>query len=158
MDEDALKPVAVDLEELVMAMGEAKNHGVECYLDTTTGEVITLVDPEIVGHYPETDALRQQIADDVAGRFLSIPFLQIHGEYDLMLEFAESVQELRLKGRLLIALDGKGAFKRFKNVLRYEASDHERDRWFRMRDALHREHAIEWLRDEGFRPEVVSSK
>lgn len=45
-----------------------------------------------------------------------------------MVEFTETVSDLRLREKLAVALDGRGAFGRFKRVL----GDYpeERERWF----------------------------
>jgi hypothetical protein len=53
--------------------------------------------------------------------------------------------------KLEIALDGKGAFRRFKNVI----SDYpeEEKRWFAFKDKRMREEVIEWLNDLGIEPE-----
>ena len=44
-----------------------------------------------------------------------------------------------------MAIDGKGAFRRFKDtLLRYPS---ERERWFAFKDDLSRQRAAEWLAD-----------
>ncbi len=60
-----------------------------------------------------------------------------------MVEFSETVKDRNLREKLAIALDGKGAFRRFKNVL----SDYpeERERWFSFKDERIRQEVIEWL-------------
>ena len=37
--------------------------------------------------------------------------------YDLMVEFAETIEDELLREKLSIALDGRGVFRRFKNVI-----------------------------------------
>jgi len=57
-------------------------------------------------------------------------------QYRWMERFVSSVPEGPLRDRLLIAIDGKGAFRRFKDVLLVFPA--ERERWFAYRaDVLH---------------------
>lgn len=64
-----------------------------------------------------------------------------------MAEFAESVKDEGLREKLAIALDGKGAFRRFKNVL-YNYPDEEK-RWFEYKDKSMKREITEWLNDLG---------
>src|SRR5258705_13270958 len=60
-----------------------------------------------------------------------------------MERFVSSVSEPALRERLLVAIDGKGAFRRFKDVLlAYPA---ERERWFSYRADLLHWHIQQWL-------------
>jgi ATP/maltotriose-dependent transcriptional regulator MalT len=70
-----------------------------------------------------------------------------------MAEFAETVGDARLRDRLEVALDGHGAFRRFKNVLLDFLA--ERERWFAFRDARLRAAAREWLAEQGIDPTTV---
>ena len=61
-----------------------------------------------------------------------------------MEEFIEVVEEPTLKDKLNIAIDGKGAFRRFKDVLM--AYPNERERWFAKRSSKLHAHMVEWLK------------
>ena len=65
-------------------------------------------------------------------------------------DFAASVADARLRERLEVALDGRGAFRRFKAALLDDLA--ERDRWFSRRDARLRAAAREWLAAQGIEP------
>jgi len=61
-----------------------------------------------------------------------------------------------LKEKLYIAIDGPGAFRRFKNVLlRYPE---EKERWFKFKDARTTERVKEWLEAEGIETTAAASK
>jgi hypothetical protein len=60
-----------------------------------------------------------------------------------MERFVSSVSDQPLRERLLIAIDGKGAFRRFKDVLL--AFPAERERWFAYRSELLHFHIQTWL-------------
>ena len=66
------------------------------------------------------------------------------------MEFAQSIAEPRLRDLLSVALDGRGAFGRFKCVL--EDHPRERERWFRMRDESCADRVREWLRELDIEP------
>lgn len=62
-----------------------------------------------------------------------------------MIDFAETVADGRLGELLLVALRGKGAFRRFKNVL--SSYPREREQWFSFKDERMMERIKEWLKD-----------
>jgi hypothetical protein len=67
-----------------------------------------------------------------------------------MEEFTGTVGDARLLDRLEVALDGGGAFRRFKNVLLDFPA--ERERWFAVRDEGLRAAMREWLAEQGIEP------
>lgn len=90
------------------------------------------------------DVTEEQIDEGLAeGRLIPIERLPSSVEYGLMAEFATSVRHPHLRELLDVALRGRGAFRRFKDVL----ADHpaERERWFRLRDGRMREAMVDWL-------------
>lgn len=100
----------------------------ESYLDARTGEVVTLVDGQ-----PETAELRSRVIAGGEG-FIKIEPASSREQYKWMERFVATVTDEALRERLVIAIDGKGAFRRFKDVLlNYPA---ERERWFTYRGEL----------------------
>jgi len=102
--------------------------------------------------YWEKDLIEtaERIIGDESGRFVDIPRKPSYEAYDLMVEFTGSVKNRRLREKLEIALDGKGAFRRFKNVIA-DYPDEEK-RWFAFKDKKLREEVVEWLNDLGIEP------
>ena len=84
-----------------------------------------------------------------AGRLIHEP-LGSEVEYRWMEEFTATVRDARLGGRLEVALDGRGAFRRFKNALLDFPA--ERERWFAFRDERLQAAAREWLGELGIEP------
>jgi hypothetical protein len=64
-------------------------------------------------------------------------------QYRWMERFVSTVQDQALRERLLVAIDGKGAFRRFKDVLL--AFPAERERWFAHRSDLLHLHIQTWI-------------
>ena len=171
--------LAVDLEELASAF-ENGFPDLSYYLDTATGAVAMVSDEtrrELEEIYAELDtgedlddaavaeAIRQRNVPDwqrealeeadrvergFGTRYIAVPRDDSHDAYRDMEDFVASVTDERLRERLADALDGRGAFSRFKRVL--SAHDEERERWFAFRDARLRDRIIAWLDEEGIEP------
>jgi hypothetical protein len=136
------KGLKVDLDELCSAM-EDTSYENEYYLDLKTGEILFLseyMDDE------ETRKLRDQIEEDF-DRYERIPRAESHEGYEDMEDFIATVKDAHLAELLEVAINGRGAFRRFKDVLlRYPE---ERERWFRFKDERMQERALKWLDDIG---------
>lgn len=64
--------------------------------------------------------------------------------------FIDTVEDPAIADRLTIAIDGRGAFGRFRNVLeRYEKVE---DRWYRFSEERRLGRARSWLAETGYRP------
>ncbi|HWI64048.1 MAG TPA: UPF0158 family protein [Symbiobacteriaceae bacterium] len=128
------KRLVIDLDDLEMALTDGS--GIQWFLDTKTGEVIMsdeLPDEEGEDEEPP-DALSDESdeAEDDFDRYIRIDQIPSWMEYQDMADFADGVPDERLRALLEVALDGKGAFRRFKNVL----ADYPdvREKWFQFRN------------------------
>jgi hypothetical protein len=139
------KPVLIDWSELEMALAWRADEG-DHYLDVTTGEVVgfTGLDDDLT-----EDEVEAGIGE---GRLLPIEPLPSSVEYGWMEEFTSSVTDASLRRLLEFALDGAGAFRRFKDALREAHA--ERERWFAFRSERLREVAREWLEENGIETEA----
>ena len=79
-------------------------------------------------------------------RYVEIPKDETHDAYQDMADFAGTVTDSRLQELLAVALSGKGAFRRFKDVL-LNFPD-ERNRWFAFSNDRLRERIKEWASEE----------
>ena len=64
--------------------------------------------------------------------------------------FIETVPRQHLQELLQVAIQGKGAFRRFKDVL--GAYPQERERWFQFHDERLRQRVLDWLEREDITP------
>jgi GrpB-like predicted nucleotidyltransferase (UPF0157 family) len=64
-----------------------------------------------------------------------------------MVDFIATVEDEQVAELLEVAINGRGAFRRFKDVLARHPD--ERERWFRFKDERMEERALEWLDDIG---------
>jgi len=136
------KALNIDIDELCSAM-ENSSYENEYYLDLKTGEILFLseyMDDE------ETRKLKDQIEEE-SDRYEPIPKAESHEGYEDMQDFIATVEDERLAELLEVAINGRGAFRRFKDVLlRYPE---ERERWFQFKDERMQQRALEWLDDIG---------
>lgn len=135
------RQLAIDWSDLEFALTWRTAEGGH-YLDLTTGQIIAWTGQE-------DDQLSEDDIDAglAEGRLIAIEPLESSVEYGWMQDFASSVADSYL-GRLLeVALNGAGAFRRFKGVL--EDYPTERERWFVFRDERVREASREWLEENG---------
>ncbi len=108
---------------------------VHSYLHMATGEVLRVVDGVA------DPAMHQRIASDVT--YLRVDPVSSREQYRWMERFIASVTEPDLRSRLVSAIDGKGAFRRFKDVLMAFPTD--RERWFGFRTERLRACMDAWL-------------
>ncbi|MBI4319963.1 MAG: hypothetical protein HY675_15850 [Chloroflexi bacterium] len=83
-------------------------------------------------------------------RFTSVPRVESAEAYRYMDDFITTVRDARLRDLLEVAIDGRGAFRRFKDVLAHNPS--ERERWFQFQADQLKRRILEWLEEEGIEP------
>ncbi len=168
----------VDLEDLALAF-EGGQEEARDYLDLETGEVVTVTDearreleeiaeeanaealdaealaaalrrrdlPERMREFVQAAAL---VEAGFGARLIEIPRDDPSEAYRDMEDFIGIVGDGRLQDRLWQAIRGRGAFRRFKDLL----ADHprEEERWFTFRDGRARRRLLKWLESEGVEP------
>jgi len=163
-----LKKLKVDLKELVSEMEMGENMELTGYLDTETGEIISMPD-SVMRAVEDSDEAAEALSDweqdlvEIAGsilgdeknRFLPIPKRESREGYEIMVAFADSVRRKGLQEKLSHALNGRGAFRRFRSIL----NDHpdELEKWYKFKDDWMREEAIQWLIINSIEPVQVVS-
>ena len=83
-------------------------------------------------------------------RYKSLPEADSRESYHDMELFTGTVDDPSLRQRLEDALDGRGAFSRFRRVLDHH--DAERDRWYKFKDQAAARRVRDWLRDLDIEP------
>jgi hypothetical protein len=132
--------LTIDFEWMQMAFEDRDGEGA-WFLDHETGEVIRLTDDD--------DESRERI-ESSADRYIEIPYQGSEAGYRDMVEFIGSVDDNRVRALLDTAIQGSGAFRRFKDVLL--AHPQERERWFAFQQkcVLHR--IRRWLESQEIEP------
>ncbi len=135
---DESKPQRRTLEISWEALEDAFENNapeVHSYLHLATGEVLRVVDGVA------DPAMHQRIAGDL--QYLRVDPVSSREQYRWMERFIATVPESELRTRLVAAIDGKGAFRRFKDVLMSFPAD--RERWFQFRTDRLRSCMESWL-------------
>jgi hypothetical protein len=140
--------MAVNWDDLGMALIQDEARWT-CYLDLRTGavEMVPIDRAEGDDDWPSEEDLDDAVD---AGHLVPVEPLGSSIEYGWMAEFSATVGDGRLRDRLETALEGRGAFRRFKHVLL--DAPRERERWFAFRDARLREAVRGWLGEHGIEP------
>lgn len=136
------RTLKIDLDELCSAM-EDSSYENKYYLDLRTGEILFVSDYIDDG---ETEKLKDKI-DEEPERYERIPKAESYEGYEDMEDFMATVEDEHLAELLEVAIEGKGAFRRFKDILALHPEESER--WFRFKDERIEQRALEWLDDIG---------
>jgi hypothetical protein len=130
----------IDVEEIANALADQTDYEHRWLIDPRTGEVVFWTsDTGIDGEHPvDLDELDLILIDPLP------PYVW----YQDMVDFAEGTGD-RAAGRdLSRALDGRGAFRRFRNEL-YQRHPELISVWQSFRDARARVRAVGWLVEQG---------
>ncbi|MGE0786758.1 MAG: UPF0158 family protein [Sandaracinaceae bacterium] len=129
-----LKRVPISWEALEDAF-ENNAPEVHSYLHLETGEVIRIVDGIA------DPQMHQRVMVDPT--YLRVDPVSSREQYRWMERFIATVEETEFRDKLVRAIDGKGAFRRFKDVLMSYPLD--RERWFTFRSERLRSCMQGWL-------------
>src|SRR5262249_31842212 len=140
------------VEALEMQFDESRN-----YLDKETGEVTTISfevtalveageSPDTLPGWQQPEFKTAQLIHETTGRFLALPSkFDVH-EWQIMEEFASSVEDEVLRDELLSAIHGRGAFRYFKDLIHRRGVKED---WYEFRAEALREIAVDWLEENG---------
>jgi len=135
------RKLEVAMDDVLDAMTMPADYSMTSLLDLQEGAVIHTGEAEVIGE-EEFDEIASVLERDPE-RYEAIPSVDGHEEFRWMSRFAESVDEEDIRGKLCLALDGKGAFGRFRSVVRcYPDLD---AKWHAMRQEELLKVALEWL-------------
>jgi hypothetical protein len=143
-------PVKLDdlISEIEMQMDETFT-----YINTQTGEVITITreewraaeDEEPLENYPDwqRENIEQaiKILEDEEGAYLDFTLRDKYHEYEIVEEFIGTLNEAEVREELFEAIQGRGAFRRFKDGIR----EHDVEKqWYEFKEKKIKELVIEW--------------
>lgn len=179
---EKMKQLEIKWYELEDAF-EAQSFEMAYYLDTETGEVLMILDEDRYHHqetyekYADPDDMenfdieaalaqsdladwqkQQVLAVELVeahsgGRVIAVPDRPNYEAYNEMQDFIYTIEDERLHNWLLDVTQGRGAFRRFRDVL--ERHPAERERWFAFRDNRLRQRILDWLEAAGIEPVEV---
>lgn len=127
-----------DLDEIATALADQSGYEQRRLIDPDSGEIVFWTEDGGIDGQTPVDL------DDLD--LLWIEPLPSYVWYQDMVDFAELVSDERAGRRLGRALQGRGAFRRFKDELHEEYPD-LLPAWYAFRDARARRRAVDWLVD-----------
>jgi hypothetical protein len=175
-----MRNLKIDFDELQKAMEDTDREAFDYFLDVATGEIVILSEdiikkartileesydddladfeeveieelPVIPAWMEDEIELALDIFIDDKDRYLRIPERSPQFTFNTMKEFAETLGNEQLKALLLEVLDGKNAFRKFKDAL--APFPKERKLWYGFNARASREEIDAWLKSIGFAEE-----
>lgn len=134
------KHIDEDMVELAMEDSDRTN---SYYLNTQTGEVVFF--SELYDDFDEREKQLEEI--ESSSDYIPIECIPSYVAYQWMEDFVASIvasKDERIAEKLSIALMGKGAFRRFKDVL-YSVGDKWVQAWYQWKNDRLREAIQEWF-------------
>ncbi len=130
----------IDLtEEQIAEIAEQLDCGMQCFLNKKTGEIKTLPDfDRWIGDGEELMQREIQEIENEKQNLYAIEPPETHKDFEIMEDFADSVEDIDLRKKLNNALYRSKPFAHFKNILS-NAEDY-RQKWFDFKSARYIEH------------------
>lgn len=174
-----MKQLAIDWIELTTAFDSAFPE-ISHYLDTETGQVLMVTDEirweleSIAEEYYDPDdpdafdieavlaeidlpdwqkaaVIEADFVEQYYGhRVIAIPDTSSYDAYNEMQDFIFTIEDDRLQNQLLNAIQGRGAFGRFLNIIGEHLA--EEQRWYAFQENRQKQRILEWLEEEGIEP------
>lgn len=102
-------------------------------------------------NWDEEDKEIAELIDIEWDRFIRLPSqYEIH-EYRMMEDFIEELDNQKLQTELYRAIQGRGAFRRFKDKIRYRGIEQQ---WYDYQNNAYREFALCWCKENNLRCEM----
>lgn len=130
----------IDLKQVIRAVEEASDI-YTLYFDTESGETVYLADSFVTG---ESSTALEDLIENQPGRFLRFPSKYDIHEYSIMESFIESLPHGRAKEELLVSIQRKGAFRRFKQGIHFHRLE---QMWYAYRAEAFCKIAVQWCED-----------
>ena len=135
------KPIDLDMLETAMEDADLPNR---YFLNLVTGEVIFV--SEYLGLSDEDESLLEAI--DGSKDYVAVERIPSHEAYQWMADFVDELvapADESVAEKLSIALDGKGAFRRFKDTL-HRVDERWLQAWYQWRDKRLKVAVEEWIK------------
>ena len=155
-----MKKLKVDAEEIALIMDNQDRPDSQYYLDTETGETLAIPE-EIIRALDEGESCEalpawelelvepaKEILRD-SPRYVEVPVRYGGDAYRLMVDFTRGVKSNTIRSKLESAFHGRGAFRRFKDVLRQHPAVEKE--WSDFKAGRDREEVKDWLESIGIK-------
>lgn len=126
----------VKLSEVIDAL-EFTNDEIEYYYNSDNGKIF-------MSNIGEFENLNEDELDELFERAIMLPTRYDINEYEMMEDFAETIEDDTIQNQLYISLNGSGAFRRFKDTcINFDIIND----WYKFRDERYKKLAITWCKE-----------
>lgn len=125
----------VTLSKIIEGL-EMVDNIVDCYYNPEKDEIFL----SNIGEYEE---LTEDEIDELFEKSIILPTQYEINEYQIMVDFIETIDNLEIKNNLQRLIQGKRAFRRFKDCC-FEMDIIQK--WYDFRDKRYKEIAIDWCK------------
>ena len=130
----------VNLSEVIDALYFTNNE-IEYYYNPDNGEIF-------MSNIGDFEDLSEDELDELFEKSIMLPTRYDINEYEMMIDFTETVEDDRLQNQLYISLNGSGAFRRFKDTcINFDIINE----WYKFRDDKYKEIAINWCKENNIK-------
>lgn len=148
-----VKPVS--LRDVIDALDMATDT-LSSYLNRKTGEVVSLTEDTMmmaeddddldgISQWEREEVIRAREVMD-SDDCIGLPGRYEIDEYRIMEDFCHTLEDEGLKEDLLYAIEGRGAFHRFRDTIHRRGIEKD---WYKYRDGKLKEIAVDWLKTNG---------
>lgn len=139
----------VKLNDIIEALNFV-NDETQCFYSIKKEEIIMVWDGMVNG---ETNPDLIEEIEENFEEYITLPGKYEIDEYSMMEEFIDSLPEGRKQDELYDVIQGRGAFRRFKDEV-YELGLEQK--WYKYRDDAYEKLALEWCEENGI--EIIKDK
>lgn len=130
----------VNLSEVIDALYFTNNE-IEYYYNPDNGEIF-------MSNIGDFEDLSEDELDELFEKSIMLPTRYDINEYEMMIDFTETVEDDRLQNQLYISLNGSGAFRKFKDTcINFDIINE----WYKFRDDKYKEIAINWCKENNIK-------
>ncbi len=140
----------VNLEDVLEAI-EIRTRESNYFYNKNSEEIHYITDDELreaeddvdISEYPDwqQDSIKTAIDILSTNDYIKLPDDNEIDDYEIMEDFCYSIEDKELRNKMISAINGKGAFRRFKDkIYEYDLTDD----WYDYQDKKFKEIAIEW--------------
>ncbi len=123
----------VKLDDIIEALQETSQE-IDFYYNPDNKEIFM----SNIGDYED---LNEDELDELFAKSIMLPTRYEINEYSMMESFIETIDDKTIHNQLLIAINGQGAFRRFKDTcLNFDIIE----KWYKFRDEKYKKIAIDW--------------
>jgi hypothetical protein len=148
---------SVDLNSLIEEM-DMQLEDYTILVNKKTGEIVSVnsynlrdvedgeIEPPYSG-YQDWEKEELKICEEIIVNYddyVDIPSKYDINEYEIMEDFCYSIEDDKLRNKMCQVINGRGAFRRFKDNIRYYGIEED---WYKFKEEGLKEIAIKWCKD-----------